>query len=166
MSKFSEEMNVAGRDLKKTIEQLLNDATVDRFKIVNRATGKTLIDVPAVVGIPTLLLFNIWSIIGAAIMYVADYTIVIERNTESAETPEPVIVPPPPAEESPVEDEIQVGKTEDVVPEAVVDPFAEVAAEVVAEPDFDQCQGTTKSGSQCKRSPMEGSAFCYAHQPA
>lgn len=170
MSKFSEEINVAGRDLKETVEKLLNDATVDRLKIVNRSTGKTLVNIPAVVGLPTLLLFHIWSLIGAAVMYMADYTIVIERNVPVAEA-EPVIVTPPPAAKSAepephIEDEIRVGETVDVVPEKEIDdPFEEVAAELVEEPDFDRCQGTTKSGSQCKRSPMEDSAFCYAHRP-
>lgn len=168
MSKFSEELNVAGRDLKQTIHKLLNDATVDRLKIVNQSTGKTLIDIPAVVGIPTLLIFNIWSIIGAAVMYVADYTILVERHIVD-ETAEPVVTPPPvyDVDDSSVDDDIQVGETVDVVPEEdATDPFVELPVELAEEPNFDQCQGTTKAGKQCKRSPMEGSAFCHAHQPA
>ncbi len=32
--------------------------------------------------------------------------------------------------------------------------------------DPTHCQGMTKAGKQCKRKPMEGSAYCFAHQPS
>ena len=149
MSNFTEEITVIGRDLKRTVERLFADATVDRFKIVNRTTEKTVLDVPALVGLPTMFVFHIWSLIGATIMFAADYTIVVERTT----VPTFEVVPTPPAElVASLDETIHVGETVDVVPEVEVE-------------EFERCQGVTKLGEQCKRSPMEGLPFCYAHRP-
>ena len=144
---WTEEMTVAGGELVDTMKSLLQDASVHRLQVINNRTGDVVVDIPAALGLPAAIFLNIWLVLGALILYVADFNIVIERRVEED------------ADDS-VADKI-------VVHEEVAEEAEEVVKEAPAATgaEIEQCQGTTKSGSQCKRKPMEGSAYCYAHQP-
>ncbi|MGB1252069.1 MAG: DUF4342 domain-containing protein [Candidatus Promineifilaceae bacterium] len=168
----TEEIEVAGREMVNVVKELMNDASVHRIKVLNSRTNEQILDVPAVAGAAGVLLLAPlmpFMLLSVAALYFMDFTIVIERRVEVVvedvdiqveETPEPesaeieiVIDKPINVELAPPELEIVI---EPVAEEADPDPIVLVA---------EQCQGITKSGAQCKRKPMEGSAYCYAHQP-
>ena len=269
---FTEEVEVAGRDVIGKVKELLQDASVHRIKVINKSHDEVVLDIPAVAGAGGALLLAPlapWLLLGVAAMYVMNFKIVVERRGEVAPdevevvdvvdesatdesddttSADEIIIEEMPAD-APVEaaeveevedaseepdveadmvevDEVASDEPEvEIVieksqPEAVADASedaeaveiehiadrsAEVAAEepepvvesVVedvepsaeiempveaveeieietiiedsAEPavveELDRCQGMTKAGTQCKRKPMEGSAYCYAHQP-
>ncbi len=156
---WTEEMTVAGSDLLSKLQEVLKDASVHRFRVVNNRTGEVVVDIPAAFGLGAAFLANIWAIIGAAVLYVADFQIVVEHRGPVSEDDAADV-----ADEIIVHDEKPVEKAPPVEEVVVEDkPAPEKAAPAMA---ADQCQGTTKAGTQCKRKPTEGAAYCYAHQPA
>ena len=185
----TEEMQVAGREIIGTVKMLLQDASIHRIRVFNSNTNELILDIPAIAGAGGALLFAPLAplmLIGIVALYLMDFTVVIERRSEpivenieieveSLESAAPVV------DQIVVEDDVIVSVvTEEpveieIAPEADDEPADEPAEiEIVIEPieepasavvEVTQCEGTTKSGSQCKRKPMEGSAYCYMHQP-
>lgn len=192
---WTEELTVAGGDLYEKLQELMKDASVHRLRVINNRSGDVVFDIPVALGIGVALIANIWAVIGTAILYVADFQIVVERRVPVAEDDAAAESASDEAAEPEADASAEVVDTVDDVmgddveadtsePEAVADETVEAAEEVaaLAEPVEDdsasdapveeaavaveQCQGTTKAGSQCKRKPSEGSAYCYTHQPA
>ena len=162
---WTEDMTVAGSELMETLKEMMNDASIHRMRVINNRTEKTVVDIPAAAAIPVALMLNVWALIGAAVLYAADFRVIVERlgaHPDSAESAadnvaeEIVILDEEPEAEAPAEPD--AGKTATPIVEEV--PVVEAVAEAV-----EQCQGHTKAGAQCKRKPTEGSAYCYAHQP-
>ena len=208
----TEEIQVAGREIISTLKTLLQDASVHRIRVFNSNTNELIVDIPAIAGAGGALLFAPLAplmLLGVVTLYLMDFTIVIERQSEpivedidieveSLESATPVVdeiiieddVVVSVVSDEPIEieivtessDEAEDAPTEIEIVAEVLDEAAdesteadepaeiEIVIEPAAEPapaadEVDQCQGTTKSGSQCKRKPMEGSAYCYMHQP-
>ena len=65
-------------------------------------------------------------------------------------------------DESPKEEKEAVAPKKKT-PEKAVAPKGEKA--VTTASDTVHCQGETKQGNQCMRTPLDGSDFCAAHQP-
>ena len=158
---WTEEVTVAGGDLYDTMKEMLKDASAYRMRVVNKRTEEVVFDIPVALGVGAALILQIWAVIGAAVLYVADFRIVVEHRQVVTDD---III------EDDLANEIVIHDANDVVAETETEPVAEAAAPVeeltVADTaDAERCQGFTKSGSQCKRKPMEGSAYCYAHKP-
>jgi hypothetical protein len=84
---WSEEFEVTGRAVVDTVKDLLHEGNVRRVTIKN-AEGKTVISVPATVGVIGVLVAPTVAAIGAIVAMGADYTIVVERHGD-AEPSEP-----------------------------------------------------------------------------
>ena len=165
VTQFTEEMEVAGREVVSAIKRLLKDTTVHRIKVINDSHDEVVLDIPAAAGAGGAILFAglaPWMMLGVAALYVMNFRIVIERRVE--EMVEDIDVTSADEELDVIEietpDEVEIAPEIEIVIEkapADVEPVVEAV---------EQCQGNTKAGAQCKRKPMEGSAYCYAHQPA
>ncbi len=212
---WTEELTVAGNDLIDTLKELLADASVHRLQVVNNKNGKVVVDIPAVAGVPAAIFLNIWLLLGALILYVADFKIVIERRApkadgsdsgaadNSAETANAKPATAQPAAKSEAAKKADEKAKADAKKSADAKGKADKKSSAKAESSkkttakaekktsaasgkkakssskkkskknakksstpAEHCQGMTKAGKPCKRMAMEGSKYCYSHQPS
>ena len=81
----TEEIQVAGRELISTLKTLLQDASVHRIRVFNTKTNELVVDIPAIAGAGGALLFAPLAplmLLGVVALYLMDFTIVIERQSE------------------------------------------------------------------------------------
>lgn len=84
---WTEEITVAGNELKKTVEALLKDATVHRL-VIRNSEGKTVVEIPAIVGVAGGLLLLPYALIATGIAVLANYKIEIVRSTSTDNAPD------------------------------------------------------------------------------
>ncbi len=75
----SEEYRVSGKDLVDRVGQLLHEGNVTRV-IVKDEAGKTLLEIPATVGVIGVLVAPWLAALGVVAALVANCTIVVERR--------------------------------------------------------------------------------------
>ncbi len=77
-----ERMKVSAEQLMDTVRKLFKEASVRRI-IIKNPEGRTLLELPVVVGVLGIALFHVWAAIGVIAAVAMDYTIVVERVAES-----------------------------------------------------------------------------------
>ncbi len=77
----TEEYSVSGEGLLAKCKELVHEGNVRRITIKNEE-GKTLIEIPLMLGVVGAVLLPVWAAIGAMAALVADCTIVVERIEE------------------------------------------------------------------------------------
>jgi hypothetical protein len=149
---WQETINVMGEDLLATLNDLFHDVTASRV-IVRNKKGRTLVDIPVTIGAAGILLTLPYSLILVGAIWLTELELIVERKampTESAETQ----AEEPAAASEPAPD------VEDIDIRILTEPTPDSAEAL------QQCQGLTKSGSQCKRNARPGSDYCAQHEPA
>lgn len=77
-----EEIKVAGDKLKSTVKSLIREGNVRRI-IVRNSTGRTLLDMPLTAGVAGVVLLPLWTAIASLVMLAKEFTVVIERHSDS-----------------------------------------------------------------------------------
>jgi hypothetical protein len=77
----TEEHKVSGRDLLQRVKQIVHEGNVRRITIKN-GEGKSLIEIPLTIGVVGVVLLPVWAAIGAIVALAADYTLVVEKESE------------------------------------------------------------------------------------
>jgi hypothetical protein len=77
----TEEHKVSGRDLLQRVKQIVHEGNVRRITIKN-GEGKSLIEIPLTIGVVGVVLLPVWAAIGAIAALAADYTLVVEKESE------------------------------------------------------------------------------------
>ena len=80
-----DEIKVAGNKLKATLKQLIREGNVRRI-IVRNASGRTLIDMPLTAGLAGAFLAPFWAAVAGIVALTKEYTIVVERDSDTAVT--------------------------------------------------------------------------------
>ena len=80
-----DEIKVAGDKLKSTLKHLIREGNVRRI-IVRNATGRTLIDMPLSAGLAGAFLAPFWAAVAGIVALTKEYTIVVERDSETRVT--------------------------------------------------------------------------------
>lgn len=83
----TEEYKVSGDDLVAKVKELVHEGNIRRV-IVKNEEGKTLIEIPLMIGVIGAVLLPVWVALGAIAAMVADFTIVVEKVEEGAEKEE------------------------------------------------------------------------------
>ncbi len=111
---WTEDLSVAGGELRNTVERLLKDVTVHRL-VVRKPNGDKFFELPAVIGVASGLLLWQFALVAVGIARLANYRIVVVRREQVSEEEEIEVV---------VEEIIEEGEFHDV------DEMAEAADEV------------------------------------
>ena len=77
----TEEYQVSGEGLLAKCKELVHEGSIRRITIKNEE-GKTLIEIPLMLGVVGAVLLPVWAAIGAMAALVVDCTIVVERIEE------------------------------------------------------------------------------------
>ncbi len=77
----TEELEISGEGLVAKCKELVHEGNIRRITIKNEE-GKTLIEIPLMLGVVGAVLLPVWAAIGAMAALVADCTIVVERIEE------------------------------------------------------------------------------------
>ena len=153
-SKWSETINIMGEDLLATLNDLFHDVTASRV-IVRNKEGRTLVDIPLTIGAAGLLLTLPYSLILVGAVWLTELELVVEhKGTDTGEEmAEPMAAAAADAgEPAPDIEDIEIRIMTEPTPDSAEAP--------------QQCQGLTKSGSQCKRNARPGSDYCAQHETA
>ena len=138
MSKtFTEEIEVAGKQVWETIQKLAEDVSVHRIKVIN-PEGKVIMDAPAALGVAGIFVLQPWILIAAGMALFSSYRIEVVRKV---------------AEEGEGEEEVEALDPEEII----------ISAET-PKPDG-QCHGITRSGERCKRKCADDDLYCATHEP-
>ena len=100
-----EQFKVRGKDLADKVKELIHEGNVRRI-IVKDESGNTFMEIPLTVAAIGVLAAPILAAVAAIAGMVANFTVVVERNTHSATAPTP---------ESPSSTDSSVGATDDQV---------------------------------------------------
>ncbi len=76
-----EEYEVKGEDLVAKMKELVHQGNIRRV-IIKNEDGRTLIEVPLLLGVGMVMLLPAWAAIGAIAAVVANCTLVVERVNE------------------------------------------------------------------------------------
>ncbi|MCO4098367.1 DUF4342 domain-containing protein [Gemmatimonas sp.] len=77
------EIKVASDKLKDTLKQLLREGNVRRV-IIRNASGRTLLDMPLTAGVAGAVLMPFWLAVAGIVALAKEFTIVIERDPDTA----------------------------------------------------------------------------------
>ena len=80
-----EEFKVTGAKLKEKLKGLIHEGNVRRV-ILKNAQGRVLIDMPLNAGLVGVALVPFWAAVATVVVAASDYSIVIERDNDSAVT--------------------------------------------------------------------------------
>jgi hypothetical protein len=80
----TEEYQVAGEGLLAKIKELIRQGNIRRV-IIRNDEGQTLIEIPLTWGLVGAAFAPIWAAVGAIAALAANFTIVVEKTTESKE---------------------------------------------------------------------------------
>lgn len=85
---WTEEISVAGNELRGTLSRLAKEATVRKITVKNQ-DGKTVLNIPLAVGAAGVVVLGPWSVVGLVAAWLARYSIIIEHVVveEAAEKP-------------------------------------------------------------------------------
>lgn len=75
---WTEELSVAAGDLVETVKKLLHEVAVRRV-IIRHRNGRTLLDIPMVVGVGGFALLPIYAALAAAALLATNHSILVER---------------------------------------------------------------------------------------
>lgn len=139
---WTETLHVKGGDLLETLNNLFHDVTVSRV-IVRNKKGHTLVDIPFTIGAVGVILTLPYSVILLGVMWLTEFDVAVERHLEESE-----------AETAAPQPDMEAAAAPPPAPDSTVEKSAEPK----------RCLGTTKSGTQCKRTAQAGSDYCAAHQ--
>jgi hypothetical protein len=78
---WTEEVETTGKGLVDKIKELIHEGNV-RHIIVKDKTGKTLIEVPLVLGLAGTIFLPTWAAIGAIAALVTSCTLLVERTED------------------------------------------------------------------------------------
>jgi hypothetical protein len=76
---FTEEFSVTGEEILARVKELLHEGNIRRI-IIKDKEGRTLIEVPLMLGVVGVILVPVWAAIGAIAALVAEATIVVEKG--------------------------------------------------------------------------------------
>ena len=82
---WTEELKVQGDALLGKVKELAHEGNVRRI-IIKDSQGKTLIEVPLTLGVVGVLVAPVAAAVGAIAALAAEYSIVVERRTDGAES--------------------------------------------------------------------------------
>lgn len=80
----TEELKVKGEELVETIKRLASEAGVRRMVIMTK-DGKTLLEIPLVLGVAGVLLLPTWSALALVAALVTECRILVERATKESD---------------------------------------------------------------------------------
>jgi hypothetical protein len=83
-----EEYEVKGEDLVAKVKELVHQGNIRRV-IIKNEDGRTLVEVPLLLGVGMVILLPAWAAIGAIAAVVANCTLVVERVNEGRVADEP-----------------------------------------------------------------------------
>ncbi|MBS1723582.1 MAG: DUF4342 domain-containing protein [Armatimonadetes bacterium] len=83
-NKRTEEFKVDGADLMGKLKELIHEGNVTRV-VVKTREGKTLLDMPLVVGAVGALLLPFWAAVAAVVGLANEYSLTVERAEEPAQ---------------------------------------------------------------------------------
>lgn len=84
---WTEDLSVAGSELRSTVEQLMKDMTVHRL-IVRKPNGEKFFELPAIVGVASGILLWKFALITVGIARLANYRIVVIRREDLSQEEE------------------------------------------------------------------------------
>lgn len=79
-----EEIKVSGSQLKAKLKGIIREGNVRRV-ILRNSEGRTLLDMPLTAGFAGAALLPFWAAVGAVVALAKDYTIAVERDSDSRE---------------------------------------------------------------------------------
>jgi hypothetical protein len=82
---WTEELKVQGDVLLGKVKELAHEGNVRRI-IIKDSQGKTLIEVPLTLGVVGVLVAPVAAAVGAIAALAAEYSIVVERRADGAES--------------------------------------------------------------------------------
>jgi streptomycin 6-kinase len=80
-----EEIKVTGAKLMTKLKELIHEGNVRRVVLKN-PDGRTLLDMPLNAGLAGAALLPFWAAVGAVAVLATDYSILVERDPETAAT--------------------------------------------------------------------------------
>jgi streptomycin 6-kinase len=83
-----EEIKVTGAKLMTKLKELVHEGNVRRVVLKN-PDGRTLLDMPLNAGLAGAALLPFWAAVGAVAVLATDYSILVERDPETAVTKAP-----------------------------------------------------------------------------
>ena len=86
-STMSEEFVVKGEELVETVKKLAREAGVRRIVIRNK-DGRTLIEIPIILGVAGIALLPAWSALALIAALVTECSIVVEKQSQKEPEPE------------------------------------------------------------------------------
>lgn len=80
-----EEIKVTGAKLMTKLKELIHEGNVRRVVLKN-PEGRTLLDMPLNAGLAGATLLPFWAAVGAVAVLATDYSILVERDADTAVT--------------------------------------------------------------------------------
>ena len=84
----TEEIKASGGTLKSKLKEIIREGGVRRI-VIRNPKGRTLLDLPLVAGVASVVLMPFWIAVGSIAALATDFTIVVEREPGSAVTKVP-----------------------------------------------------------------------------
>ena len=107
---WTEEFTVAGIDLVATIKDLIHEVSIRRIEIRDK-DGKTLLEVPLVIGVVGVVILNFWASLALIAAFVAEVSILVvraEKPVDEGEEIEITVADDAPAEVVVSEEDFEV----------------------------------------------------------
>lgn len=83
----TEELVVKGEEVVESVKKLINEAGVRRI-VIKYKDGRTIIEIPLVLGLAGIALLPVWSALALIAALVTECTIMVERIEKVSEEPE------------------------------------------------------------------------------
>lgn len=81
-----EEIKVGANKLLSTLKKLIHEGNVRRV-IVRNPEGRTLLDMPLTAGVAGMVLLPFWAMVASIVAMATEFTIVVERDPDTAVAP-------------------------------------------------------------------------------
>lgn len=83
----TEEFVVKGEEVVESVKKLIHEAGVRRI-VINYKDGRTILEIPLVLGLAGIALLPVWSALALIAALVTECSIMVERVAKEAEEPE------------------------------------------------------------------------------
>lgn len=83
----TEELVVKGEEVVEAVKKLIHEAGVRRI-VINYKDGRTILEIPLVIGLAGIALLPVWSAVALIAALVTECSIVVERVEKEPEEPE------------------------------------------------------------------------------